>query len=151
MSTAAHKVHAAPSGVDYVVNPTVFGKILRGEMSASPYLESDNLFSFRDRSPKAPLHALVIPKRHISSVNDLNPTTDVDLVTSMRNMGLEIIRAEEPDALERGDYIMCFQVPPFNSVDHLHLHVLAPASNMTTSARFVQGRHVLVRERRFHY
>jgi diadenosine tetraphosphate (Ap4A) HIT family hydrolase len=137
MSTEARKVHAAPPGVDYAANPTVFGNILRGEMSASPYLESDNLFSFRDRSPRAPVHALVIPKHHISSVNDLNPATDVDLVSSMRNMGLEIIRANEPDALERGDYVMCFQVPPFNTVNHLHLHVLAPASNMTMLARFV--------------
>jgi diadenosine tetraphosphate (Ap4A) HIT family hydrolase len=137
MTTAARKVHAAPPEVDYADNPTVFGRILRGETSASPYLESDHLFSFRDRSPKAPVHALVIPKRQIPSVNDLNPTTDVDLVMSMRDMGIEIIRAEEPDALERGDYIVCFQIPPFNSVDHLHLHVLAPASHMTTLMRFV--------------
>ena len=136
MSTEACKVHEAPSGVDYADNPTVFGKILRGELPASPYLESEQLFSFRDRSPRAPLHALVIPKCHIPSVDNLNPT-DVDLVTSMKNLGLDILRAEEPDALERCDYIMCFQVPPFNSVNHLHLHVLAPVSKMSVLMRFV--------------
>jgi len=48
----------------------------------------------------------------------------------MRQLGLELLEEQQPRALEEEDYILCFHIPPFNSVDHLHLHVLAPASEM---------------------
>ena len=52
------------------------------------------------------------------------------MVLSMREMGLELLEKQQPQAFETNDYILCFHIPPFNSVDHLHLHVLAPASEM---------------------
>ena len=128
--------HEPPPGTpdDYSDNPTVFGEILRGDVPSRPYQENAQLYAFRDRSPKAPLHALVIPKSYVPTVYSLKPSknkdddNDVQLVQDMRKLGLDILKNEYPTALENNDYILCFHIPPFNSVDHLHLHVLAPAS-----------------------
>mmetsp|Transcript_6839 Transcript_6839/g.18572 ORF Transcript_6839/g.18572 Transcript_6839/m.18572 type:complete len:128 (-) Transcript_6839:85-468(-) len=49
-----------------------------------------------------------------------------------------ILEKEQPEAAAAGDYTLCFHVPPFNSVDHLHLHVLAPASRMSLYSRIVR-------------
>ena len=110
----------------------MFGDILRGELSASVYAESDTLLAFRDRWPRAPLHGLVIPKRFVRSVRNLSPdrTDDLNTVMEMKEMALAIIKEEQPEAFIEEDYMLCFHIAPFNSVDHLHLHVLAPASSM---------------------
>mmetsp|Transcript_21330 Transcript_21330/g.45064 ORF Transcript_21330/g.45064 Transcript_21330/m.45064 type:complete len:210 (-) Transcript_21330:1652-2281(-) len=124
--------HEPPPDVDYATNPSVFGPILAGQKPSRTYSETADLLAFRDRSPKAPLHALVIPKRYIPDVYSLQPSdpNDIALLQDMRNMGLELVKEQYPQAYVDEDYIFCFHIPPFNSVDHLHLHILAPASEM---------------------
>ncbi|KAL7549541.1 hypothetical protein ACHAWF_012807 [Thalassiosira exigua] len=124
-----------PGLVDYADNPSVFGDILSGRKPCRAYRESADLLAFRDRTPKARTHALVIPKRRVRSVYSLTPS-DADLVEDMRRMGLEVLEDCEPMALAADDYILCFHIPPFYSVDHLHLHVLAPASEMSFLNRY---------------
>lgn len=121
--------------IDYSDNPSVFGQILNGSLPSRNYKETTELLAFRDRSPKAALHALVIPKRFIPDVYSLTPD-DVQLVQDMRQMGLDLLEELLPQAFTKNDYILCFHIPPFNSVDHLHLHVLAPASQMNTVYRY---------------
>ena len=130
--------HEPPPGSissDYSDNPSVFGKILNGELPCRTYSESTELLAFQDRSPKAKLHALVIPKRYIQNVYSLT-YNDAKLVQDMRDMGLDLLQKYQPESLEEKDYILCFHIPPFNSVDHLHLHVLAPASEMNWIYRY---------------
>mmetsp|Transcript_33380 Transcript_33380/g.78749 ORF Transcript_33380/g.78749 Transcript_33380/m.78749 type:complete len:293 (+) Transcript_33380:226-1104(+) len=128
---------------DYDSNPTVFGKLLRGELETTRIIrELNRLLVFEDIKPRAPLHALVIPKQHIPSLFDLdtsrgNCASSVTsslaaqtLLEEMNTAGKDLVRERYPQAFDRGDYILCFHLPPFNSVDHLHLHVLAPASSM---------------------
>ena len=57
--------HDPPPGVDYDDNPSVFGRILRGELASADYAETPTLLAFRDRTPRASLHALVIPKAYV--------------------------------------------------------------------------------------
>ncbi|GKY90339.1 hypothetical protein MPSEU_000007900 [Mayamaea pseudoterrestris] len=117
--------------VDYSKNPTVFGRILQGELPASVLRESQDLLAFVDRTPRAPLHALIIPKQFIQDVYYLTATTkDIKLLEDMEEMALDILREHDPEAVETNDYRLVFHIPPFNSVDHLHVHVLAPNSNM---------------------
>src|SRR6056300_204852 len=72
-------ITATRNGDDYYSNnPSVFGKILRGELPARTYLESTDLLAFRDRSLKAPLHALVIPKRYVKTVYSLRSRNESD-------------------------------------------------------------------------
>lgn len=133
--TAVCEHHEPPPGVDYSKNPSVFGKILRGELPAIVFDESSNLLAFQDRTPKAKFHALVIPKRFIATVKTLTKD-DLPILTEMREMGLGLLEQQQPQAFQRQDFILCFHLPPFNSVDHLHLHVLAPASQMNLLYRF---------------
>jgi diadenosine tetraphosphate (Ap4A) HIT family hydrolase len=114
---------------DYQDNPTVFGKILRGEIGCSELDETPNVLAFEDIHPRADLHALVIPKRYIPTVFDLTPD-DLDLLEEMRDTALRVLRSNQPEAYRSGDFRLVFHVPPYNSVNHLHLHVLAPASKM---------------------
>jgi len=75
--------------------------------------------AFRDYNPSALHHYLVIPKRHIDSVKSLS-YEDVALVERMMEIGHHILNnLDVPDNSRR----MGFHIPPFNSVDHLHLHV----------------------------
>jgi len=127
-------VHQAPYGVDYTSNKSVFGGILRGEIPAIVLNETNEFLAFRDRSPRAPLHALVIPKRFVKDVTQLR-SSDVRMLDDMKGNALAIIQEQYPKALHDNDYILCFHVP-FKSVQHLHLHVLAPASDMAWFWRF---------------
>ena len=154
--------HKPPNGVEYSQNPSVFGRILEGTLPSIPYVESTELYAFQDIRPRAQLHALVIPKIFITSVKCLLSTCsccshtnrkffkeetktimDIDsidrrlsLLLDMKNMALSILEKEQPQVLQKRDYILCFHVPPYNSVDHLHLHVLAPASQMNFAYRY---------------
>lgn len=133
--TPAATFHPPPPGVDYEDNDTVFGSILRGELPAVAYAESEDLLVFRDRWPRALLHGLVIPKKCIKSVRNLSQH-DIGLILSMKATALGVIKQEQPTAYQQEDYILCFHIAPFNSVNHLHLHVLAPASEMDYWMRY---------------
>ena len=51
----------------------LFLKIINREIPADIIYETDDVLAFRDINPQAPLHALIIPKSHIRTINDLNP------------------------------------------------------------------------------
>ena len=129
------KYHPPPYGVNYETNPTVFGRILDGTIPSSTIMENEELITICDRHPKAPLHGLVIPKRYIESVKSLN-NDDLDTILHMKESAMEILKCDQPNAYANNDYILCFHVPPFISVGHLHLHVLAPASEMQIQYRW---------------
>lgn len=128
--------HQPPKGVSYDDNGTVFGEILRGESPARILDETEHAISFLDIHPKAPLHGLVIPKKLIGSVFDLT-TDDLPLLYEMKAIAESVLRHYDIDAFRKGDYRLCFHIPPYNSVNHLHLHILAPLSAMKTLHRKV--------------
>jgi diadenosine tetraphosphate (Ap4A) HIT family hydrolase len=134
-STRRREYHIPPAHVNYTKNQSVFGAILRGESPTLTLLESESLLSFEDIAPRAPLHALVIPKEYIESVFAVRQN-DLTLLNEMHMMATDLIQRYYPDAYENKDYILCYHIPPFNSVSHLHLHVLAPASKMHWIYRF---------------
>ena len=49
----------------------LFCKIIKGDIPANKVYENEHVLAFRDIDPKAPVHILVIPKKHIKSINDL--------------------------------------------------------------------------------
>ncbi len=100
----------------------LFCKIIKHEIPAQIVLENDHVLAFKDINPQAPVHALVIPKKHVAGIHE---TTDDD-----RDMLGELLRAgrnvAEDLGLHPGGYRLVINSGPDagQSVFHLHLHVL---------------------------
>ncbi|PWZ03771.1 HIT-like protein [Testicularia cyperi] len=96
-------------------------------------LEDSDYICFSDRSPAAAIHLLVIPRRHIANVQSLT-RSDAEIVRQMQVLGnaaLDIVSGQEPTPQQSDTSIKTtperrfgFHIPPFRSVDHLHLHCL---------------------------
>ena len=101
----------------------LFCRILAGEIPASVIYEDERLVAFNDINPQAPLHALIIPRRHIATLNDLGPHDDA-LVGSMQRAAAAI--AKEHGYSDQG-YRTVFNTnrDAGQTVLHIHLHLLA--------------------------
>jgi histidine triad (HIT) family protein len=101
----------------------LFCKIVAGEIPARLLHEDADLIAFADLNPQAPLHALIVPRRHIATLNDLTPGDDA-LVGSMFRAAAALAR--QHGYAERG-YRTVFNCnsEAGQTVFHLHLHLLA--------------------------
>ena len=100
----------------------LFCKVIAREIPGQIIYEDDTLMAFTDINPQAPLHALIVPRRHIATLNDLEPEDD-GLVGSMFRRAAALAR--EHGYAERG-YRTVFNCnrEAGQSVFHIHLHVL---------------------------
>ena len=98
----------------------LFCRIAKGEIPADIVMQNDDAVAFRDISPKAPTHILVIPKKHVSSLDAADES--VDLGALMRTAA-DVARQE---GLAEPGYriVVNTGVHGGQTVDHLHLHVL---------------------------
>ena len=102
--------------------PCLFCKIVAKELSSTIVYEDDKFLAIKDIFPKAPLHLLLIPKKHIISVNYLEPA-DKDLVGDL--ILLAKLIAKEQGTAESG-YRLSFNIGKDSgqTIDHLHLHLM---------------------------
>ena len=101
----------------------LFCRIVRKEIPASVVYEDDDLLAFNDINAQAPLHVLVIPKRHIATLNDLSSQDDA-LAGQMIRRGASIAR--ENGYADRGfRTVFNTNAEAGQTVFHIHLHVLA--------------------------
>jgi len=100
----------------------LFCKILNGDIPADIVYESDSAIAFRDINPQAPTHVLIIPRKHIATINDINEE-DQEIVGSLYLAAKDIARAE---GLSDEGYraVMNCNEGAGQSVFHIHLHVL---------------------------
>ena len=66
----------------------LFCRILRGEIPSGKVYENEYVYAFRDINPQAPVHILVIPKTHYSSLNDIEAADDRSLAECLRAIPL---------------------------------------------------------------
>src|SRR5689334_16988729 len=100
----------------------VFCKIARGEFGTEFVAETERVVAFRDIQPQAPTHVLVIPRRHIGSLDDLEPE-DAGLAGELLVLAAGIARQE--GIVESGYRVLSNSGPDAGqSVFHLHFHVL---------------------------
>jgi histidine triad (HIT) family protein len=98
----------------------IFCKIARGEIPATMVVNSKEIAAFRDLNPQAPTHILIIPKKHIASLDDAN---DSDLLGRMLGMAAALARQEK---IAKSGYRTVINTgrDGGQSVDHLHMHLL---------------------------
>ncbi len=99
----------------------LFCKIAAGEIPATIVYRGSNALAFRDITPQAPTHILVIPTKHITSVATMQPG-DVDLVGGLIATAARI--AESEDLHHGYRLVINTGSQGGQSVDHLHVHIL---------------------------
>jgi len=100
----------------------LFCRIVRGEIPADVIAEGESWVAFRDIQPQAPVHVLVIPRRHVESVGALEEA-DADLAGELLTAAAEVARLE---GIGESGYRVVTNVGERagQSVFHLHVHVL---------------------------
>ena len=100
----------------------LFCRLIAGEIPANIVHQNDHVVAFTDITPQAPTHVLVVPRRHIASLNDLSPADDA-LIGEMIRTAANI--AKEEGHADRG-YRTVFNcnADAGQTVFHVHLHLL---------------------------
>ena len=100
----------------------LFCKMVSGEIKPSLVYDDADVMAFNDINPQAPLHALVIPKRHITTLNDTT-ADDASLLGKLITTATRIAREA---GVADGGYrvVMNCNADAGQSVFHIHLHVL---------------------------
>ena len=101
----------------------VFCKMVNGDIPVTPVYESETVLAFRDISPQAPEHMLVIPKRHIATLNELQEDDTRlmgELTQAARKIAQQLGLAEDGFRL-----VMNCNANAGQTVFHIHMHMLA--------------------------
>ncbi len=100
----------------------LFCSIVAGEIPCDKVYEDENFIAFRDINPQAPVHILVIPRRHVASTVGLDPV-DAEMIGGLAVVASRIASSEN---LDDGGYrwVINCGADGGQSVAHLHLHLL---------------------------
>ena len=100
----------------------IFCKIINGEIPTEFLYEDETLVVFRDINPHAPVHILIVPKKHIRSINDLTEN-DREIISRMIMVGKDIAKKE---SVNSSGYKLLFNVERGGGqvIFHLHLHLI---------------------------
>ncbi len=104
------------------MSKTIFDKIIEKEIPADIVFEDDQILAFKDINPQAPIHILIIPKKRIATINDIEES-DSNLIGNI------IIRAKliaKEMGLAEDGYRLVFNcnADGGQEVYHIHLHLL---------------------------
>lgn len=109
----------------------IFCKIIHKQIQSEVLYEDEDLIVFKDIKPSAPIHLLIVPKKHIASVNDI-VEDDVNMVGRIVYRAKKM--AEEQGVAQKG-YKLIFNCGKEGGqvIDHIHLHLLGgkKLSNVT--------------------
>lgn len=99
----------------------LFCKIVNGDIPSDKVYEDDRVFAFRDINPQAPFHVLVVPKKHVASVAEIDKLEDSEVAACLR-----AVAKIAADASLSGGFRVISNCGPdaCQSVPHLHFHIL---------------------------
>ncbi|MDR2966043.1 MAG: histidine triad nucleotide-binding protein [Treponema sp.] len=100
----------------------LFCKIIAGEIPSTKLYEDNEMLAFLDINPMSPVHFLVIPKKHISNLFEVD-TEDAALLGRILNKAQELAKTNGCEE-EGGRFIINTKSDGGQTVDHLHIHFL---------------------------
>ena len=104
------------------MNECLFCKMVSGVIPCDKVHENENVLAFRDIDPKAPTHILIIPKKHITTLNEINEN-DQDLLGELLLTAKKIAKDEGIDTSGYRTVINC-NSDGGQTVFHIHMHLL---------------------------
>jgi histidine triad (HIT) family protein len=104
------------------VSDCLFCRIIEGQIPGAIVYQDERVVAFKDINPQAPMHVLVVPRRHISSLNALTPDDD-GIVGELVRRGAALAKAA--GYADRGfRAVFNTNADAGQTVFHIHLHVL---------------------------
>lgn len=102
----------------------LFCRIVRGEIPAKLVAEDEHSVAFRDITPQAPVHILIIPREHVAS---LNQATDAAMLGRLSLMAADLARKE---GISESGYrtVVNTNAAAGQTIFHVHLHLLGGRS-----------------------
>ena len=97
----------------------LFCKIMAGDIPCSKVYEDEKVFAFRDINPQAPVHVLLVPKKHMSNILECDGETAAALVEAIGK-----IAQQEGVAKDGFRIVYNCGKNGCQSVEHLHIHLL---------------------------
>lgn len=116
----------------------IFCKIIKGEIPCSRVYEDQEVLAFLDLNPAGLGHTLVLPKKHLATLLDLEPGTGDALLQAMRKIGQALRTVVEADGFN------CIQnnfAPAGQEVMHLHWHVIPRHEGDKVIAAWLPGKY----------
>ncbi len=104
-------------------NDCLFCKIVEKKIPADIVYESEDIIAFKDIEPKAPIHCLIIPKKHISTINDIDESNS-NIIGLMYEAAAQLARTLNVDK-DGYRVVMNCNSNGGQTVYHIHLHFLA--------------------------
>ena len=100
----------------------LFCKIVNKKIETNIVFEDENIMAFHDKNPQAPVHLLIIPKKHISTINEVE-IDDTAMVGQMIHSAKQLAQSHDLDEL---GYRLVFNVNQAGGQEiyHIHLHLL---------------------------
>ena len=111
-----------PTAATKIPMPSIFTKILRGEVPASIVHRDERVVAFLDINPLSEGHTLVVPVEEVSSLSDLDPETLTHLTLLAQQIG-EALRKSDP-SVTGVNWLLCDGRDAGQEVFHIHLHVI---------------------------
>lgn len=104
------------------MNNCLFCKIIREEIPSEQIIETVNYVAFKDIHPKAPVHVLIVPKRHVERPEELKSDEIADMINGSEEIA-QIMGVKE------SGYRLLFNVGKHagQEVDHVHMHLIGGA------------------------
>lgn len=106
------------------------------EMCEEPHkiiFENKDFFVIKDHLPKAKIHLLLMPKKHIDNISELNKKS-LDFLKEMKKIGSNLLTKL---GCEKDSQVIGFHTPDYISVHHLHLHLLCKPFKNNSESKYL--------------